>query len=998
MTTTNTQGSIIPGSAVDISNSQYILNWIASGGNQENSDASGNNIVASKIKSDISYNIKDNQISFFFEEKLHNNITNRDAQYIINWNYASGDSSHNKIFGNTDRQYSVNDYSYPISKDFICLVTHENITINENVICKNRLYLKQKNTSVADTDISLNKYILANSIPYLKLDASAGFILKRVDTILDNSATVQIYKSGYDNSNNIIQESILSISSENLSNIYINRNTNNIFPPSQEFSTQLYKTSGFHPAFVDIVQHPLTQLVYEDSGIDLLTLDDLIDEVTKYPWYSDNPDDSNIAELYSNHTANENFIYIYHYDTVQGFRALRWGLTVWINTGWHPGSHKPVNLAGHNGRFAYPIISDSILNIYSYVGIDKTVPYKNNVNYTTSYHNVYNQNVEIPNWGVQSVDISSELTNRLTTVDTIFTNTNNMLNINNLITNPIDFNKVSWFLADSPVNSTQGHLVGQFVFTKEAAGTMIYQYFYSTDNSDTLSMPNSPYSLYFDISQGELTLQGNFPNINITWYSSIDSKPQILSIESSTTLHNEKIYLTHILADIYKEEGLRFCYAIERIDTVNWLFYSEWKNFKITDLSVNENDPNADGRWGLLPSSNSENPEFKNTLQHINNSLLINPPDLSGTLYLTNTFNNNYTCYNHDSHITSHNIHNDCIVGGFVTIIMGRNNIFFPYSTSTSTFNLTVIPNVLPDNAFRYYCDLENIIFNKTLTTIGVTIFNGLYKLKHITIPETVQTIDFQAFADCPGLQTITFLGDKIANFPTPNSFNNSTNLSTIFFITGKSGWSIDRYIHPGDITTNIVRVLPLPYNGNIFQQQFTITELQNESFNFYYNIIGAYRDIHVGELQSNQRIRINIDNVYSTIQWSILFIYNDHTSDEIIIRNSDVDNTQGINVNFPNTYSEHLGETYDEAVETNNDHSNHFDSRNGYNKSYTVKRKSPNGWQDSAEATGLTQNRWSFEANSSGLYKLYFDMYNDLNNPNLPWVLYGITIEIIQV
>ena len=61
------QGKVILGSDlttdVDISDSQYILNWIAAGGDQKNSTVDGNNNVTSIFRSDVSYNIPDNNFT-----------------------------------------------------------------------------------------------------------------------------------------------------------------------------------------------------------------------------------------------------------------------------------------------------------------------------------------------------------------------------------------------------------------------------------------------------------------------------------------------------------------------------------------------------------------------------------------------------------------------------------------------------------------------------------------------------------------------------------------------------------------------------------------------------------------------------------------------------------------------------------------------------------------------------------------------------------------------
>ena len=167
MNTLNTlkqQGRVTNNADVNIQDSQYILNWIAAGGNQHN-----NNSVTD-VWGDNSYNIPNNIISTNFTSKHNNNVSIHDAQYINNW--LQGDSSGNsKLLNN--KLYKLQEYTYPLSDNWVVLVTHEEVTLNGNQLHKNRLYLKRKNK----TDASFNKFILTNSIPYLNLEQ--GHIIKR---------------------------------------------------------------------------------------------------------------------------------------------------------------------------------------------------------------------------------------------------------------------------------------------------------------------------------------------------------------------------------------------------------------------------------------------------------------------------------------------------------------------------------------------------------------------------------------------------------------------------------------------------------------------------------------------------------------------------------------------------------------------------------------------------------------------------------------------------
>ena len=73
------QGHVSNSVSLDTQDSQYILNWIAAGGNQHS-----NNQVTD-VWGDNSYNIPNNIISTNFTNQHNNNISIHDAQYVNNW-------------------------------------------------------------------------------------------------------------------------------------------------------------------------------------------------------------------------------------------------------------------------------------------------------------------------------------------------------------------------------------------------------------------------------------------------------------------------------------------------------------------------------------------------------------------------------------------------------------------------------------------------------------------------------------------------------------------------------------------------------------------------------------------------------------------------------------------------------------------------------------------------------------------------------------------------
>ena len=222
-----TIGKVDPSSntAYDPSNIQYILNWIGAGGDQTFSDYSGNTNVKSLIDGDnktLQYNIPDNKIGFFFSDMCDNNINVRDAQYIMNNQTEPVDIS----------------YAYPASKEFICLVVLEEVTINYKLYYKNKLYLKRKNIEYSHTnlDTSFNPLILANCIPYLSLNDGSGNIVKRNDVVMDGSSSIQLYEFGFDINGDLSTNYIYSIPGADYITGDISRNVNNLFPPIKDFS------------------------------------------------------------------------------------------------------------------------------------------------------------------------------------------------------------------------------------------------------------------------------------------------------------------------------------------------------------------------------------------------------------------------------------------------------------------------------------------------------------------------------------------------------------------------------------------------------------------------------------------------------------------------------------------------------------------------------------------------------------------------------------------
>lgn len=163
--------------------SQYILNWLASGGDQSNTNAgTGNDTVSpaaevNHMSGDASYNIKNNCLGYNLNNSSNYNLSVRDAQY--NLNIVNGVSGYNRnikyqclpsiIPGENIQNQADND----LHTDFRYSITTERGTGNITSFVKNKVYLKLKEPI---RDISA---ILTNKLSLLHL--TSGNIIKRYD-------------------------------------------------------------------------------------------------------------------------------------------------------------------------------------------------------------------------------------------------------------------------------------------------------------------------------------------------------------------------------------------------------------------------------------------------------------------------------------------------------------------------------------------------------------------------------------------------------------------------------------------------------------------------------------------------------------------------------------------------------------------------------------------------------------------------------------------------
>jgi hypothetical protein len=131
--------------------------------------------------------------------------------------------------------------------------------------------------------------------------------------------------------------------------------------------------------------------------------------------------------------------------------------------------------------------------------------------------------------------------------------------------------------------------------------------------------------------------------------------------------------------------------------------------------------------------------------------------------------------------------------GGAVAIPTNINSIpvtsigdwAFEFSTLTS---LTIPDGVtnIGDYAFEFCTSLANVTIPASVTDIGDYAFEVCVSLTSVTIPDGVTNIGDYAFDYCTSLNSIYFTG----NAPTADSTVFESDLATVYYLPGTTGWS----------------------------------------------------------------------------------------------------------------------------------------------------------------------------------------------------------------
>ena len=773
-------------------NCQYILNWIAAGGDQKNTDSSGNNFVKSIIATDdLSYNIPDNRISFYFTDVSDHNISIRDSQHVLNKIHAdnySGDSPP------LDQYFAMHNhivkYIYPKSNNFTCLIIRGNdVTIgiddgNNIILKKNMLYLKNKNFINTNSPDIFNKYILTNSISCLNL--TSGNIIKRKDIIDNGSNSIQFYKIN----NELSKNTIIELSGSSLdTNLLLQANSNNIFPPSEEL---LYNSNLYFKLVMD-------KNVLLDSRVRFITPSTFstihdghyINILRNMIWY-DNPGIiTSIISFVMNSIYSINWESLPRNEDAILVTDINFDSTTPSIT-WHDLNnkryHKTITEVASRWWYSYSsriLLLIYNIPIYTYLGINNNLPDKDaTINYHTEYNTINNKKVNLQNYGIQNIKTSNNKT--LTILDTI-SHSNNILN-------NAGFNKTSWVTAGENMNDTQGHFVGNFVFDVSATGTMIYQYYYSIDCDDSIIVNNkSPYTIYFNISNGHLLFPEKWPTTT-TLNSILSTRkykyfPWIIDSDLLTE------FITYIYVDIFKQDNLRWCYNYNADNNI--VKYKIWNKFNVIDGSCSCVD--TSGTWADYSTGagygDKQYDIYKIAYDHVTQLLISN-----AKLFNTNLF---------------------------IRKFGGASNILELYYTSDPVLYESEISyihfNDLKKLELAKYTNVETIYFNKAVNMEHPEYFGDCNYLKRVFFSNTLTSIDrSNIFSKMQNVHTLVFFGRKPEDKLKFNDleFTKVPNLKNIYYIEGQYGWSNEN-IFSSD-TKQIIQISSIPYNNNLLTSLIT--------------------------------------------------------------------------------------------------------------------------------------------------------------------------------
>ena len=821
--TTNIQGKVTTSTNnVDISDVQYILNWVGAGGNQENSDSSGDNIVASLGSQGVSYNIPDNKISFNFTDPSNNNISIRDAQYIANWKASPNQNSDiNREFNNIS--YSVHSYDYPESKNFRCLVIHEEISFNGEKFHKNKIYLKQKNKLL---DVSFSDHILSNCIPYLSLDNNRGNIIKRDDIVSDGSGSISFYKLGFDNSGDLSRNEIYTISGDSansLLNLDISRNVNNLFIPTQEvlditdnappytyLGVNNYKpTDNNQENYTTNYDTQNTKNInFQNIGIRGVTVSDnniftIVDTLctttvnllnnlgfNKTSWFlpGQNMNETQghlVGEFVFDDDATGTMIYQYYYSADISDNL--------------PSEKSPYNIYFNikNGKLEFP---------------EKWLDSTDNINIGTNGPGMLNTTSGALPWAEESTGIIATIYADIFKQEGLkwaYNYDNDIVSykvwenfkIKDNSINIISSNSDNWaiYKNDTPRNNIQKYAynsiigilrtnVPEFTSIFCIKGPWIDNDFTGQYSVYTSEITNNKAILKYiwdpstDINYNKYN-QGEYPNLEFIAFNNLESIEsgtikgvQILkdntNIKIITLPESLKSFDSTAFSNITNLKTLVFLGDSKPIDIINYTNTKLQNIYYIKGQSgwVNQESDHNNISINQIPYNNNSFPKF-NLLP--TTQLMY---DISYTQEINSVKDIGYVTIKSTTDIS------ELLITDIHRTFIGPPTSGYGYKGNLNIINIRYGPTIIPRQAFQWCGNLETVILPDSITTIDERAFANCYKLQTINLPNSITTIGNYAFYKC-NLNEIIIKNINNINFGT-GCFNNQITDNNVIFIT----------------------------------------------------------------------------------------------------------------------------------------------------------------------------------------------------------------------
>jgi len=185
----------------------------------------------------------------------------------------------------------------------------------------------------------------------------------------------------------------------------------------------------------------------------------------------------------------------------------------------------------------------------------------------------------------------------------------------------------------------------------------------------------------------------------------------------------------------------------------------------------------------------------------------------------------------------------------------------------------------LPYEAYKYQDEIQHVIINNGVTSIGVDAFRGCTGLTSVTIPNSVTSIGDEAFRGCFGLTSVTINAESLESYGNEVFYNTHANLK-IYVPAGsvntyKAAWTAyaakikaipPAWVRDGDEWDDATKTLTVNSNPG-YQAYFEQTEIEHVVISDAVTSIGDYAFAYCSSLSS-----VTIPNSVTSIGTSAFY------------------------------------------------------------------------------------------------------------------------------